>query len=93
MLPLPTHLFSYWSIPLITKKGQIMSKSFSFLCTLFNIASSAAPQIYCVAAQDAGIKPRAGIFKQYMGARNRGRIGLSYQSARLRRLAEFIPWN
>jgi hypothetical protein len=28
-----------------------------------------------------------------MGARNRGRIGLLYQPARLHRLAEFIPWN
>jgi hypothetical protein len=32
-------------------------------------------------------------FKQSMGARNRVRIGLSYQPARLHRLAEFIPWN
>jgi hypothetical protein len=36
---------------------------------------------------------RAGIFKQSMGARNRGGIGLSYRPARLHRLAEFIPWN
>ncbi len=36
---------------------------------------------------------RAGIFKQSMGARNRVGIGLSYQPARLHRLAEFIPWN
>jgi hypothetical protein len=28
-----------------------------------------------------------------MGARNRVEIGLSYQPARLHRLAEFIPWN
>jgi hypothetical protein len=28
-----------------------------------------------------------------MGARNRGGIGLSYRPARLRRLAELIPWN
>jgi hypothetical protein len=28
-----------------------------------------------------------------MGARNRGGIGLSYRTARLHRLAEFIPWN
>ncbi len=34
---------------------------------------------------------RAGIFKQSMGARNRGGIGLSYRPARLHRLAEFIP--
>ncbi len=36
---------------------------------------------------------RAGIFKESMGARNRGGIGLSYRPARLHRLAEFIPWN
>jgi hypothetical protein len=36
---------------------------------------------------------RAGIFKESMGARNRGGIGLSYLPARLHRLAEFIPWN
>ncbi len=35
----------------------------------------------------------AGIFKEAMGARNRGRRGLSYRPARLHRLAEFIPWN
>jgi hypothetical protein len=33
---------------------------------------------------------RAGIFKESMGARNRGGIGLLYQPARL---AEIIPWN
>jgi hypothetical protein len=32
-------------------------------------------------------------FKQSMGARNRGGIGLSYRPARLHRLAEFITWN
>ncbi len=36
---------------------------------------------------------RAGIFKESMGARNRGGRGLSYRTARLHRLAEFIPWN
>ncbi len=36
---------------------------------------------------------RAGIFKESMGARNRGGRGLSYRPARLHRLAEFIPWN
>jgi hypothetical protein len=35
----------------------------------------------------------AGIFKQYMGARKRIGIGLSFRPARLRRLAELIPWN
>ncbi len=35
----------------------------------------------------------AGIFKESMGARHRGGIGLSYRPARLHRLAEFIPWN
>ncbi len=38
-------------------------------------------------------KPRAGILKQSMGARNRVGIGLSYRPAGLRRLAECIPWN
>jgi hypothetical protein len=37
-------------------------------------------------------KFRAGIFKESMGARNRGGIGLSYRPARLHRLVEFIPW-
>jgi hypothetical protein len=36
---------------------------------------------------------RAGIFKEAMGARNRGGRGLLYRPARLHRLAEFIPWN
>jgi hypothetical protein len=36
---------------------------------------------------------RARIFKQSMGARNRGGIGLSYRPARLHRLAEFIHGN
>ncbi len=36
---------------------------------------------------------RAGIFKESMGARNRGGIGLSYRPARPHRLEEFIPWN
>jgi hypothetical protein len=35
----------------------------------------------------------AGIFNQSMGARNRVGVGLSYQPARLHRLAEFIPWS
>jgi hypothetical protein len=39
------------------------------------------------------MRGRAGIFKQSMGARNRVGIGLSYRPARLRRLAELIPWN
>jgi hypothetical protein len=36
---------------------------------------------------------RAGIFKESMGVRNQGGIGLSYRDVRLHRLAEFIPWN
>jgi hypothetical protein len=40
-----------------------------------------------------GIRFRAGIFKESMGARNRGGRGLSYRPARLHRLTEFIPWN
>jgi hypothetical protein len=36
---------------------------------------------------------RARIFKEAMGARNRGGRGLLYRPARLHRLAEFIPWN
>jgi hypothetical protein len=35
----------------------------------------------------------AGIFTQSMGAKNRVGIWLSYRFARLRRLAELIPWN
>ncbi len=36
----------------------------------------------------------AGIFKESLGARNRGGRGLSYRpAARIHRLAEFIPWN
>jgi hypothetical protein len=35
----------------------------------------------------------AGIFKKSMGARNQGRIGISYRPARLHRLEELIPWN
>jgi hypothetical protein len=34
-----------------------------------------------------------GIFKQYIGARNRVGIGLSYQPAMLHRMAELISWN
>jgi hypothetical protein len=32
-------------------------------------------------------------FKESIGSRNRGGIGLSYRPARLHRLAELIPWN
>jgi hypothetical protein len=39
------------------------------------------------------VKSRAGIFKESMGARNRGGRGLSYRPARLHRQAEFIPRN
>jgi hypothetical protein len=39
------------------------------------------------------VEYRAGIFKKSMGARNRGGIRLLYRTARLHRLAEFIPWN
>ena len=42
---------------------------------------------------DVQLKNRAGIFKKSVGARNRRGIGLTYRPARLRRLAEFIPWN
>ncbi len=35
----------------------------------------------------------AGILKQSMRARNRVGLGLSYRPARLRKLAESIPWN
>jgi hypothetical protein len=35
----------------------------------------------------------AGIFKQSIGARNQVGIGLSYRPARLRSLAELVPWN
>ncbi len=42
---------------------------------------------------DPAIAYRAGIFKESMGARNRGGRGLSYRPARLHRLAQFIPWN
>ncbi len=37
--------------------------------------------------------PSAGIFKQSMGARHRVGIGLSFQPARLHRLAEWTPRN
>jgi hypothetical protein len=35
----------------------------------------------------------AGIFKQFMSARNWVGIGLSYRPARLHNLAELVPWN
>jgi hypothetical protein len=44
-------------------------------------------------SENAGIEPRAGIFKKSMGARHGVRIGLLYRPAKLHRLAEFIPWN
>jgi hypothetical protein len=39
------------------------------------------------------LSPSAGILEQYMGARNRVGIGLSYRPARLHWLAESISWN
>jgi hypothetical protein len=48
---------------------------------------------YCAPMEPYRRLPGAGIFKESMGARNRGGIGLSYRPARLHRLAEFIPWN
>jgi hypothetical protein len=41
----------------------------------------------------AAILIYAGIFKQSVGARNRGGIGLSYRPASLRRLVELIDLN
>jgi hypothetical protein len=35
----------------------------------------------------------AGFFKQSVGARNRVGTELSYRPARLRSLAELVPWN
>ncbi len=43
--------------------------------------------------RNGNIQYRAGIFKESMGARNRGGRGLSYRPARLHSLPEFIPWN
>jgi hypothetical protein len=43
-------------------------------------------------SEDAGIEPNVGILEQSMGARNRVGIDLSYQPARLHRLAESMPW-
>jgi hypothetical protein len=40
-----------------------------------------------------GRVPELEFFKESMGARYQGGIGLSYRPARLHRLAEFIPWN
>ncbi len=42
---------------------------------------------------DGSIGTSAGIFKQSMGARNRGGIGLSYRPTRLHSLAELVSWN
>ncbi len=39
------------------------------------------------------VRNRAEIFKESMGTRNQGGIGLSYRPARLHRLAEFVPGN
>jgi hypothetical protein len=36
---------------------------------------------------------RAGILEQFVGARKREGIWLSYRPARLHRLAESIPWD
>jgi hypothetical protein len=49
------------------------------------VPTVAVPQHWCKK------RNRAGIFKQSMGTRNRGGIGILYRPARLQRLAEFIP--
>jgi hypothetical protein len=43
--------------------------------------------------RDVWIRNQCWDFKQYMGARNRAGIGLSYWPARLHSLVELVPWN
>ncbi len=52
-----------------------------------------SPGVYSKEPIPPAYVARAGIFKESMGARNRGGIGLSYRPARLHRLEKFIPRN
>jgi hypothetical protein len=47
--------------------------------------------LWCKNHEIRAVENSAGIFKQSVGVRNRVGIGLSYRSARLKRLAELIP--
>ncbi len=56
--------------------------------------SSLSHQQVASLSQSSCVSPvQSWIFKESMGARNRGGRWLPYRPARLHRLAEFIPWN
>ncbi len=74
------------------KKGIFFSFFFFFFLYFIQHCFVCRPSDSTV-SEDAGIEPRAGIFKKSMGARNWGGRGLSYRPAWLHRLADFIPWN
>jgi hypothetical protein len=67
--------------PYHVKKTRVLSEVVDYLTTYENVPN---PLLF---------SDKAEIFKQSLGARNQGVIGLSYRPARLHRLAEFIPWN
>jgi hypothetical protein len=68
------------------------SRILPFHSDFFQIAGHIVSLFHLCYGWDWGVTG-AGIFEKSMGARNRGGIGLSYRSARLPRLVEFIPWN
>ncbi len=69
------------------------SFKFRYSCALCNAnASFHSPTSSSASSEKTtGRVPRARIFKQSVGARNRVEIGLSYGPARLHRLAKSIP--
>jgi hypothetical protein len=62
------------------------------VCLSVELASSVHPKNPIVSLHELAT-PKAGIFKQSMGARNRLGIGLPYRPARQHSLAELVPWN
>ncbi len=77
--PLTVFFPRYFSRILLCQHQQQYSGSATF---------DTGPQI-----RTTGLRISAGIFKQFIGARNRVGIGLSFWPGRLHSLAELVPWN
>ncbi len=89
-------MYFYIPVPIITVDYQDILYIYIFF--LSNSELSQAVDIYgnlCVkpCSLASGEYFSAGIFKQSMGAGNRGGIRLSYRPGRLHSLAVLVPWN
>jgi hypothetical protein len=81
-------------LPNMTKKRSCFRSGANESSTLFTKQYNHTQKLQQTSKEFSDfLLSRAGIFKQAMGARNRGGIGLSYRPARLNRLSEFTHWN